>query len=228
MSAPSKLAIAGGIDARLAAYATLASVALGGATVAKATIIYSGLVNINLPSTISGIYINLVTHATGTTPDSVPGWDINPWGSTSFTVWANNSASPNSGVITNWPNGSSATLIDNIGPLFFGFPPFPIDSSWNYGRSSSIETTGPTAFVLNSDQNYVGFRFLNEVTGLYNYGWAHFSLGSSFGGQPRTLVDYLYEDNGGPILPEPPPSALLGLFAAGAFGIRAWRKRRHR
>ena len=62
----------------------------------------------------------------------------------------------------------------------------------------------------------------------HNYGWAHFSLGSSFGGQPRTLIDYLYQDNGGPITPEPPPSALLTLFAAGAFGIRVWRKRRGR
>ena len=107
MYLPSKLAIAGGIDARLAAYATLAGVILGGAPAAKATIIYSGPININLPSTISGIYINLVTGVTGTTPASVPGWDINPWGSTSFNIWANNSASPNSGVITNWPGGTS-------------------------------------------------------------------------------------------------------------------------
>ncbi len=217
--------MSGGIDARLAAYATLAGVILGGAPAAKATIIYSGPVNINLPSTTSGIYINLITGATGTTPGSVPGWDINPWGSTSFTVWANNATSPNSGVITNWPGGTSATLIDNIGPVSLEELPFPIDNSWNYGRTSSIETTGPTAFVLNSSQNYVGFRFLNETTGQYNYGWARFSLGSSFDGQPRTLVEYGYENNGGPIIPEPPPSALLSFFAAGAFGIRAWRKR---
>ena len=228
MSTPSKLAISRGIDARLTAYAALAGVILGGAPAAKATIIYSGPININIPSTAAGIYINLVTGVFGTTAASVPGWDISPWGSASFNVWANNPASPNSGVITNWPGGSSVTLVDNIAPVSPEGASFPIDSSWNYGRTSSIETTGSTAFLLNSNQNYVGFRFLNEFTGQYNYGWAHFSLGSSFGGQPRTLIDYLYQDNGGPITPEPPPSALLTLFAAGAFGIRVWRKRRGR
>ena len=228
MSTPSKLATAGRIDARLVAYATLATVTLGGATAAKATLIWSGPININIPSTTAGIYINLVTGVTGTSQASVPGWDINPWGSTAFTVWADNSASPNSGVITNWPGGTSGTLVDNIGPISFDGPALPIDSSWNYGRTSAVETTGTTAFLLNSDQNFIGFRFLNEITGQYNYGWARFSLGSSFGDQPRTLLEYLYENNGGPITPEPPPSALLALFAAGAFGIRAWRKRRHR
>ncbi len=81
MSAPSKQAIAGGIDARLAAYATLAGVALAGAAAAKADLIYSGGVNVNLPSTTAGIYINLVTGVIGTNPASVPGWDINPLGS---------------------------------------------------------------------------------------------------------------------------------------------------
>ena len=175
MSAPSKLAIASRIDARLAAYATLAGVALGGASVAKATFIYSGVVNINIPSTTAGIYINLVTGAFGTSAASVPGWDISPWGTTSFNVWANNPASPNSGIITDWPVGTSGTLIDNIGAFFFE-PSFPIDNSRTYGRTNSIETTGSTAFVLNSSQNSIGFRFLNEVTGQYNYGWAHFSL----------------------------------------------------
>jgi hypothetical protein len=224
MSAPSNLVSAGGIEARLVAYATLAGVAFANAPAAKAVIIWSGPVNINLPSTIAGIYINLVTGATGTNPASVPGWDINPWGSTSFAVFANNSASPNSGIVTDWPEGTSASLVDNA--PFFGFFPYPIDNSRTYGRTSSIETTGSTAFILSSSENYVGFRFLNEANGLYNYGWEHFSLGSSFGAQPRTLVEYFYQDNGSGIVPEPPPSALLSLFAVGAFAIRVWRKKR--
>ena len=225
MFAAKTMVMASGIDARLAAYATLASVALASAAPAKATIIYSGPININIPSTANGIYINVLTGVIGTSAASVPGWDLSPWGTTSFNVWANNAASPNSGVITNWLGGSSATLVDNIAPVAPEGASFPIDSSWNYGRTSSIETTGATAFVLNSNENYVGFRFLNEGTGQYNYAWAHFSLGSSFGGQPRTLIDYLYENNGSGIIPEPSPSALLGLFAIGALGIRTWRKR---
>jgi len=223
MSAPSKLAA--GIDARLAAYAALAGVALAGAPAAEATFIYSGPININIPSTTAGIYINLVSGEYGTTAASVPGWDLSLWSSTTFHIWANNPASLNSGVITSASGGTSATLVDNLYPITdIGTFPYPIDSSQTYGRASSIETTGATAFVLNSGNNYVGFRFLNEANGLYNYGWAHFSLGSSFGGQPRTLIDYLYENNGSGIIPEPSTMALLGVFAAGAVGVRAWRK----
>jgi hypothetical protein len=213
------------VESRLAAYVTLAGVALAGAPAARATFIYSGPININIPSTTAGIYINLLTGVFGTSAASVPGWDLSPWGTTTFNVWANNPASPNSGVITNWPGGSSATLVDNIYPVSPEGASLPIDSSWNYGRTNSIETTGATAFLLNSNQNYVGFRFLNEATGQYNYAWAHFSLGSSFGGQPRTLIDYLYENNGNGIIPEPSTMTLLGVVALGAVGIRAWRKR---
>jgi hypothetical protein len=35
-------------------------------------------------------------------------------------IWANNSASPDSGVITDWPGGTSAALTDNIAALFLG------------------------------------------------------------------------------------------------------------
>ncbi len=51
------------IDGRLAAYATLAGAALAAPAIpnADATIICSGLVNINIPSTTAGIYLNLVS-----------------------------------------------------------------------------------------------------------------------------------------------------------------------
>ena len=50
------------IDGRLAAYATLAGAALAAPAIpsADATIVYSGVVNINIPSTTAGIYLNLL------------------------------------------------------------------------------------------------------------------------------------------------------------------------
>jgi len=224
MSAPSKLAA--GIDSRLAAYAALAGAALAAPAQANANIIWYGAVNINIPSTTSGVYINLITGVTGTSPGAVPGWDINPWGSTALNIWADNSASPQSGVITDFTGGLSATLVDNLPPGT------PIIDSWIYSRTAGVETVGATAFNINSGANLIGFRFLNEVTGQYNYGWAQISLSSSFSSQPRTFVQYAYDDSGAFIalglIPEPSTTALLGLMAAGALGVSVWRKRGQR
>ena len=127
MPAPSKQAIVGGIDARLAAYATLAGVALAGAAAAKADLIYSGAVNINIPSTTAGIYINLVTGVTGTSPGSVPGCTLTRGAPARLRCLrtiprARAAASSQIGR-----EGTSGTLIDNIAPIFFGLALFPID-----------------------------------------------------------------------------------------------------
>ena len=191
------------VDARLAACAAAAAASLVVVPSTDAAIVYSGIVNINVPSTTAGIYINLVTGAFGTTPGAVPGWDINPWGTTAFNVWANNAASPNDGVINNYPGGISATLVDNL-PLGT-----TVNGAFTFGRSNSIETTGARAFVLNCSSNYIGFRFLNEATGQINFGWAQFGLSTTPGSQPRTLISYAYDNSGAPITvglldPSPP------------------------
>ena len=211
------------IDSRLAGYATLAGAALAAPALipeADAAIVYHS-VNITVPSTTAGFYLNLVSGVFGITPASAPGWDVNPWGSTSFNVWANNSAEATDGVIGNFTGGSSATLVDNI--------PFgtPVDGTWTYVRSNGIETTGITAFNNNSSNNLVGIRFTDGANTYF--GWMRFSLGATSGAQPRTLVEYAYEDSGAGILagvPEPSTVALLGVMAAGALGVRAWRKRK--
>jgi hypothetical protein len=216
------------IDGRLAAYATLAGAALAAPAMvqnANADIVYSGIVNYNIPSTTSGIYLNAVTGVTSTTPAGAPGWDLNLWSSSTLEIWGNNSASPNDGVLDNFTGGTSATLVDNL--------PFGtlIDGTWTYGRTdASVETTGPTAFLLNSSNNLFGFRFLNEGTGVYDFGWARVSLSGTLSAQPRLVVEYAYDDTGAGILagvPEPSTFALLGVMAAGALGVRAWRKRKN-
>lgn len=215
------------IDRKLAAFATLAGAALAApalAPSAEATIVYSGVVNIAVPVTVQGIYLNVVTGVAATTPAGAPGWDLNPWGTSTLFLYANNSASPMDGFVNNFPGGGSGTLVDNL--------PFltPIDGTHTFGRNNGIETTGATAFMLNSSNNLAGFRFTNEAAGgQIQYGWIRFSLSTAFNVAPRLVVEYAYEDTGAPILagvPEPSTFALLSVMAVGALGVRAWRKRK--
>ena len=195
--------------------AAAAVTGVGVAQEAQAVLVHSGIVNLNVPSTTAGIYLNVVNGVATPTPAGSPGWDLNPWGSASFNVWGNNAADPanSDGVIINFPGGSSATLTDN---LPFGTP---IDGTAGYGRTASSETTGATAFQLNSSDNLVGFRFWNEGTSAVNFGWARFALAATAQGQPRTLVEYAYDNTGLPVLagvvPEPGSLALLAVGAAG-------------
>ncbi|MEJ0088527.1 MAG: PEP-CTERM sorting domain-containing protein [Limisphaerales bacterium] len=211
------------IDSKLAAYTALATVALAAPVAAKADIVYSGVLNLTVPSTTAGIYLNLVNGVFATTPSGAPGWDINPWGSGSFFLYG----TTGNGFINNFAGGSSATLVDNLplGTTIDGA------SGYTFGNNAT-ETTGSTAFLLNSSSNVAGFRFINEAAGnQVQYGWVRFSLAGTAVAQPRLLVEYAYDNTGASILagqttavPEPSTYAFLGLMATGAFAVRRWRK----
>ena len=64
----------GRMDRRLSAYATLAGVALATPAIetADAFIIWSGPVNITIPSTTAGIYLNVVTGVFNSSPAAGP------------------------------------------------------------------------------------------------------------------------------------------------------------
>ncbi|MGH7938463.1 MAG: hypothetical protein ACRD5Z_24665, partial [Bryobacteraceae bacterium] len=185
------------IDGRLAAYAAVAGAALAAPALpsANADVVNSGVVNINIPSTTAGIYLNVQNGVFSTTPAGAPGWDLNLWSSSGLEIWGNNSSDPtgSNGVLDNFPGGSSATLVDNlpIGTV--------VNSSFTFGQvDSSVETTGATAFVLNSSANYFGFRFFNEATGQTDFGYGQISLSTTYAGQPRLLVQYSYDNMGNP------------------------------
>ena len=192
---------------------------------AHAGLVYSGPVNLNIPSNVDGVYLNVVTGVTGSLASSVTGWDINPYGSSSLSFFTPSSPATSFGVIMDFAGGSSATLVDN---LPYGTS---IGAGPTYGTGArSSETTGATAFLLNSSDNYVGFRFQNEADGnLVHYGWLHLSLAGGAGAQPRTILDYGYNDLAGEpiaagVVPEPTSGALLMLGLAGIAGLRFRRK----
>ncbi len=210
------------VDTRLAACAALAAAgAAVTATPAKADIIYSGVVNHNIPSTTAGVYLNVVTGGTTTgSSTGLAGWDVNPWSTGGLGLF--NSANPGgAGTYVTSTAGGTMTLNLALGSLISGA---------NFFGSNSSTAAGAAQFSLNSSNNLVGFRFLNEATGVLNYGWMRISLSTAPGAQPRSIVEYAYENTGAGIgagvIPEPSTMALLSLMAVGAVGVRAWRKRK--
>lgn len=185
---------------------------------ANAAIVYSGVVNINIPSTQEGVYLNVMTGVTGSTGGSVAGWDVNPYSTTGLRWFSSTGGGYARG------GGDSTSRIDNLvaGTL--------IDSGLSYGAGSS-ETTGATAFLLNSSGNLAGFRFVDESTSLTHYGWMRISLDSSLVAQPRTIVEYAYESVAGVGIlagatgSAVPSGGLAGMMLAGVAGIGGRRRR---
>lgn len=200
---------------RLAAYAVLAA-SCSAIPSGEADVIYSGPVLINIPSTVDGIYLNVVTGATGTTAAAVPGWDFNAWGTSALNLFS----------VSGLAYVGSGTEYFNLAPGSFITAASPFTSLGVATNSAAMPLN------LNSSNNYIGFRFLNEATGQTNYGWAQIVLSGTSGSQPRYIFAYAYENTGaaigiGPLtppMPEPGVMTLFGLAAGGAVGVRIWRK----
>jgi hypothetical protein len=215
--------------AAAAGAAVLVSAAAGSA---QAAVIYSGTVNLPVPNTIDGLFLNVVTGSTFTGPGfptlGGPGsnYDINPFGTTSWSFFSPGSsgqsaptpvptsqkgyvASSTSGPVSNLPQG---TLIDGSSILNTGTP------------SGSAVATGSPAIV--------GFRFRNENDtstpndDTVHFGWARFNLSA---GAPGTLIDYAWESTpnvgilAGVAVPEPASLGVLGL--GGAMLVQRRRRR---
>tara|TARA_R110000782_G_scaffold19101_4_gene51994 strand:- start:2690 stop:3325 length:636 start_codon:yes stop_codon:yes gene_type:complete len=196
------------------AAAVTAAVAVSGpVSSANAAIVHSGIVNQTIAATTNGLYLNVVTGAInepGNGPGStVPGWDVNFWSSTGFGLF--NASGPGGTYVltsTGWASNMAPGASIGAG-LLYGSGTSGNNSQWN----------------LNSDQNLVGFRFVNEANGnAIHYGWARISFGATV--TSRSLVEYAYEDvAGGSIgagaVPAPAAMALLGMG-----GLVAARRRR--
>ena len=188
--------------------------ALAAPAVADAAIIYSGPVNISIPNNFDGVYINLVTGATGTAGGSVPGWNWNAYNSGTSMSFFWNASPANSGLSldgTTYGVLASGTPITS-GNTYIALTAAAAAAGWSAGADA-----------------YLGVRITNSVTSQINFGWVHL-ITTGTTGFPATIVDYAYDNAGGSItagqVPEPTTFALLGVMAAGALGVRAWRKRK--
>ena len=217
MSPKNKRILNSRIDSRLVAYATLAGVALAAPAVAEATVITNNI-NLPIPANIDGVYLNFVTGATGSSGGAVSGWDINPYLTNGvFTLFWPLPTTTAGGVDTASGANIYASLVaGNV-----------VSAASPYTQNAGGGGPGSTVNYQTTGQHILGFRFVNEGTGVVNYGYAVFN-NTAPTGFPATLVSYSYENNGGSItvVPEPTTFALLGVMAAGALGVRAWRQRK--
>lgn len=147
----------------------------GSAATADAAIVHSGTVNITIPSTTQGVYLNVATGVNSTSVAAVPGWDINLWGSSGLGFF--NPSSPAGGVYVVTAPVFAANLV----------PGATIDGSSTFGSGSVANSN---QWNLDSSSNLFGFRFLNEDTNEVHYGWGRISLSDTIAAQPRAIVEY--------------------------------------
>jgi hypothetical protein len=182
-----------------------------------AAVVSSGPVNITIPGVPPGVFLNVVTGQVGTSFSGVPGADVNLFGfGSTLTV---------SGPVVNGaqsPTGGFARLNDglNVANLASGVVIGNLPNMFWQTVNAGITTTSPagSTFVLNSTNNYAGFRFLNENTGQVHYGYLRLSIGATLA--TRSIIEYAYEDVAGASILVPAPSALALLGAAGLAGSR--------
>jgi MYXO-CTERM domain-containing protein len=194
--------------------AAAAAVVVGSA---NAAIVYSGVVNFACAIDIDGTYINVETAQLTNGPGAgVPGWDVNPYRSSSGSGM--NFFSPTGGGMVSAAAGVGSAINLAADTL--------IGSTSNFSSSTATIAFGAAAGQWQyGTNNLVGFRFVSAA-GTTHYGWMRFLMGA----QPatgnlvtRTVVDFAYESDAGASIgagavPAPGAIALLGL--AGLAGRR--------
>jgi hypothetical protein len=152
------------------------------------------VVNIPVPVTQAGLWINVETGATTTTASGPAGWDFNIYTSGGYT------SGPATGManIVLYTGSSSGSGFMRLPGTVGGTPPShaPGTTIAPYGSfGAGWATFGQQfgAWRLNAD-NFVGFKFI-AADGLVHFGWARIAVGADSGS--RTLAEYAFETTPG-------------------------------
>jgi hypothetical protein len=179
---------------------------------ASAAIVWFPSEDIPIPTTPSGVVVDLLT-ATATIGDDAAGADVNFFFG-GFGI--GNDADSSVGAPTFQPVRIGTGFLDSVDNLTVGTPVSAASTfASGYGGSASHI---PATFAAGST-GYLGFS-LDTGSGLV-YGWMRVTLEAN--AAPGVIHEWAYESNGGSILvgavPEPGTS-LLALFALGGIALR--------
>ena len=172
-----------------------------------------------IPATFDGLYINVETQATSPSVGSVPGWDINPYDSSTLKL-----LSPNGGGLLRYPGITTGAA----GNLPLGTT---VSSAGSYDTSTASVIFGasPGDWQLNAS-NYFGFKFVAADTQTH-YGWGRMDVGAA--ATTRSIMEIGYESTAGTSIlvgarSAPPPSVPGPLPLFGATAAFGWSRRLRR
>ena len=165
---------------RLHKHLALAAVATAAVVTTSNAAVVTWDINQVVPNNIDGLYINVEAQTFGSAAGAVPGWDINPYGTSTLALSWFAAATP-SGCVTGLGQGGTTTAVASLtsGTV--------VTSTSVYGNTASTVTAG--GWKLNQ-ANYFGFRF-RAGDGTTHYGFGVMTIGATMG--VRTLNSLSYE-----------------------------------
>ena len=154
---------------------------------------------LTIPADISGVYLNLVTGATGGSGATTAGWDVNMYATGAASLyffWPAAAATTGGGLTLD--GTAFAYLADgaSVGPASTF-----IASSGGAGEPAFIN------YRATQSGGSLGIRFLNEGTGVANYGWLKMSTTATTG-FPATITSFCFQNDGTAITTGTTPVAL--------------------
>ena len=178
--------------ARLQRHVATALVVAAAVQAATADIVVWEL-NQGVPASLDGLYVKVDSQQTTTgAGTTLPGWDINPYGSTTLNFFASStSPNPTTTYARTQTSGGPSSLASGtlIGP----------GTTFANSTTAVISATGVGAngWQLNST-HYFAFRFNpGSTAGTVRYGWGEMLVGAT--ATQRTLIRVAWENSGAPI-----------------------------
>lgn len=168
---------------------------------ASAALVCSGPLELAVPQSGEGLYINLVTGDVGESEGQVPGFDVDPYAAQNsdpadqLKFYWGPASNGGAGVASTGDTYAVLQAGDTIGP----------DSLFTRAAFSG----DTSAWQAGVPEGHLGMRFANEATGAVNYGWLRLRSTAPLG-FPLTVVDACYDDAGVAVaIPEPPVDSVF-------------------